>query len=349
VGNKTLSFKGNHKEIGEQIGEQYKKWGKKEVYIAPYANSYYPEQLKIYQKWFPQFIEYLEGVVKAMNISKDKVLTSYLTGFLSSSHTKPFSQCSALAFKNGGGVFVGRNYDWVESSEKISSLLNYEFTDNSANNFTAITDMATWKIGKPVPQHDFVIMTDDAWNNKGLYISLNGAPGKNANIGMCVTHVIQCVVEQCTTTKEAIKLISQLPINQTKIFTIADKSGDLAVVEKSLEKGCFIRKSNEMIFTTNHYNHPKLILENLSIFADIPFHATFGRYHYLEYNLLKNKDYLDLDKILSLLTKPPVQQNWRGVDNGDTVTIWTYGLNLTTGKYKIIFAPILREKEIINN
>jgi len=349
MSNKILNFKGTHKEIGEQIGRQYRKWGKKEVYIARFANSYYPEQLKIYQKWFPQFIEYLEGVAKDMNISKDKVLTSYLTGFLSSTRIKPFSQCSILAVKNNDGVFVGRNYDWVESSERISSLLNYEFTDHSANNFTAMTDMATWQIGKPVPQRDFVIMTDDAWNNKGLYICLNGAPGPKADTGMATPHVIQCVAEQCNTTQEAVELISQLPICQTKIFTIADKNGDFAVVEKSQDKGCFVRKSNEMIFTTNHFNHPKLILENLSIFIDIPFHATFGRYHYLEYNLLKNKENLDLNKILSLLTKPPVQQNWRGIDNGDTMTIWTYALNLTTGKYKIIFAPILREKEIINN
>ncbi len=43
--NRVLNFKGTHKEVGKQVGEQYKKWGKKEVYIPTYANSYYSKQL----------------------------------------------------------------------------------------------------------------------------------------------------------------------------------------------------------------------------------------------------------------------------------------------------------------
>lgn len=349
MNDRSLYFKGTHREIGRQVGEQYKKWGKKEVYIPKFAGHYFKKQLSIYEKYFPKYIEYLEGIALGLNILKDKVLLSYLTGFLHSARTKPKNNCSVFVIKNNFGVLIGRNYDWLESSEKISSLLTYKYTDDSVNSFTGITDMATWEMGKFVPTDKFVIMIDDAWNEKGLYIALNGAPGNGKDFGMCLPHLIQCIIENCDNTAEAIKLISNIPIDDPKIFTIADRNNNFAVVERSHEKGTFIRQSNDYIFTTNHFNHLKLISENLSIFDQIPFHSTFARYHFLEYYLRKEKNRLNLDSIIKLLNKPPLTQNWRGIKNGDIMTIWTYGLNLSTQKYFIEFAPILKEKAFLKN
>jgi len=132
--NRTLSFKGNHKEIGKQIGEQYKAWGKMEVRVPPYAESYYPKQLEIYEKFFPQYIEFLEGLSLGLGIPKDKIILSYLTGFLNGANVKPKNKCSAFVLKNINGILIGRNYDWMQSSELISSLVTLEFTDKSANN-----------------------------------------------------------------------------------------------------------------------------------------------------------------------------------------------------------------------
>jgi hypothetical protein len=49
---------------------------------------------------------------------------------------------------------------------------------------------------------------------------------------------------------------------------------------------------------------------------------------------------LDLDKISDLLNKKPTLQNWRGIDNGDVLTVWTTALNLENGKYQVKFAPL---------
>jgi len=346
---RSLSFVGTHKEIGIQVGEQYKKWGKKEVWIPPFAQQYISQQLATYKKYFPLYLEYLEGIAIGLNISKDKVVASYLTGFLSFTTPKQDNKCSTFALNNKNGVMIGKNYDWRQSSELVASLLHYDFTDKSANSFNGITDMATWEVGVNVPSSNFVIMTEDAWNDKGLYVSLNGAPGEVSAVGMCTTHAIQCVIEKCGSTDEAIELMSKIPLNNSKIFTIADKSGNLSVVEKSLEKGIFIRRSRNMIFTTNHYNHQDLAELNEWLFKNIPFHSTFVRYSYLNYYLSKLAKNLDLKDIIELMSKPPVRQNWRGKSNGDVLTIWTYGLNLSNGKYLIEFAPILKEKDIIQN
>ncbi len=90
-------------------------------------------------------------------------------------------------------------------------------------------------------------------------------------------------------------------------------------------------------------------MENIEIFNQIPFHATFGRYSYLDLILkrdFQNTKDINVDHIIQILLKPPVLQNWRGIKNGDTITIWTYGLNLSTGKGKIIFAPVIDKSNI---
>lgn len=345
---RLLEFKGSHREIGQQVGEQYRKWGKREVYIPSFADSVYAKQLACYQKFFPQYLVYLEGVSEGLGISKDKVIKSYLTGFLNSSAGYK-NECSALVVKNKNGVLIGRNYDWRSAAEEIASMLRYDFTDGSTNSFMAITDMATWKIGQKIESYEFVIITEDAWNDQGLYVSSNGGPENKLYLGMCSPHLTQCIVEQCGTVDQAIKLIEKIPLTESKIFTLADRNGSMAVVEKSIEKGTYVRKSKDFIFATNHYNSPALILENLSIFPTVPFHSTFSRYHYLEYNLLENGKSFDLEKVIALLVKPPTAQNWRGLENGDTVTVWTLALDLGATEYIVEFAPLLKTREIVRN
>lgn len=349
MSNRTLSFKGTHQEIGEQVGLQYKKWGKKEIMIAPFADSHFQKQHQIYEQYFPLYIEYLTGIAKGLGVSADLVLKSYLTGFLASAYNEVAHKCSVFAIKNKEGIFVGRNYDWLGASERISTLIDMQFSDISANSFTGISDMGTWEFAKPVNPHSYVVMFDDAWNSKGLWVGINGAPEKEAETGMSATHAVQAIVEHCSTTAQAIDMLQKIPLNSSKIFTLADKNGNFAVVEISLDKGIYVRSSSEYIFATNHFNTPDLLTDNLSIFTTVPFHSTFARYHYLEYSLLQDKERINIEGAIHLLSKPPIRQNWRGAANGDALSIWTYGLNLETLKYKIIFAPLLEEKEIVQN
>ncbi|PJE62834.1 hypothetical protein COU88_02950 [Candidatus Roizmanbacteria bacterium CG10_big_fil_rev_8_21_14_0_10_39_6] len=344
---RTLSFTGTHIEIGKQIGEQYYAWEKREVWVPQHAEEYIHTQLKTYESYFPQYLELLEGIAIALHIDKNKVFKSYLTGFL---HIKNITQCSAFAVKSKSDVFVGRNYDWRESSEKGSALCTYAFSDSSSLNYRGMTDMGTWQMSTQVLPHQYVIMLNDAWNEKGLYIALNGSPERDNTIGMATSHAIQAIAEQCTTTEEAIDMLEKIPLNQSKIFTIADKSGSLAVFEKSLKHGNHVRSSKEFIIATNHYNHEALLKLNLTIFEQVPFHATFGTYHYLLYSILSERSTLDVNRIVEILKKPPTLQNWRGRANGDTVTTWVSSVNLTTQHFKVVFSPLTEDfTEIIEN
>lgn len=339
-----IQFSGSHKEIGIQIGQLYNLWGKKEVFIPPFANEYYISQLKTYQKFFPAYMDYLEGIAEGMGLPKDKIFLSYLTGYLHVARVAPNNRCSTFAVKNDNGVFIGRNYDWRQSSEANSKIATFDFSDKSANSFTGISDMATWRLDEKADPKEFLVMVDDAWNNKGLYICLNGAPGKRTVTGMCTPHVVQLIAERCGSTKEAVDLIIQIPITEPKIFTIADKSGCLAVVEKPVDKETKVRISDSQIIATNHFNHKDLLLDNKEIFVNVPFHSTFARYRYIETMFLEYPN-LNFKDIFPIMDRPPVIQNWR---DEDVVTCWICALNVKTRQYEVHLSP-LGDRQIIKS
>lgn len=345
---RVLKFKGTHREIGEQVGLLYKKWGHTYSYLPPFADRYHPQQLKTYEKFYPQYLNFLTGLAKGLGIDKDKMIKISLTIFLAPVYAIVERRCSTFAVHNNQGVLVGRNYDWLEASEQHSKFLQYDYTDRTSFSIKGISDMGTWKSGKLVGPEEFVLMTEDAWN-ENFYIGLNGAPGKKKNIGISTPHVVQLIAEQCQKVDEALSILEKIPIPNSQIYTLADKKGNLAVVEKSLERGIKVRKSTKFIIATNHFNHKDLVSLNAMMFEKVPFHSSFSRYHYLESHLINKWNDLDFRSINSLMNKPPVVQNWRGIKNGDVMTIWQLALNLKKGESDIVFAPLTNQKQVITN
>jgi len=340
----ALKFSGTHKEIGIQVGELYKQWGKKDVWIPQHANDCFDKQLATYQKYFPEYIEYLEGVALGLNLPKDKCLLSYLTGFVNVNAVTP-KKCSVFAINNSNGVLIGRNYDWRQASETVSCVVQYSFIDKFSNDYTGITDMATWQFNTKVPKSDHLLFTEDAWNTAGLYVCLNGTPDFKPGLGLATPHAIQLIVEKCKTTEEAVALIAELPIVHSTFFTIADSGGNLAVVEKPQGEEIKVIKSNKQVITTNHYNYPELVYKNIPQFKNIPFHSTYSRYHYLQTMLLNNPE-VNLEDVMEIMSQPPVVQNWR---SEDVVTCWVSAINLTNGKYFVQVGPLTKTPTEFSN
>ena len=335
---RDIPLTGSHYEIGRQVGERYKIWGKKELRVPEISDAEFQTQLDIYQEFFPRYIEWLQGVADGAGFDEQSTLRSYLAGFLDLS-TRPRNTCSVFGLHINNKVFVGRNYDWREAAEESAKKLSVTFTDGSANNFTALSDMSVWQMGTAANESQYVAVLDDAWNEHGLFVCLNGAPGPSRANGMSCVHIIQAVAEQCKTTEEAVKLIAQIPCNDPKIFTVIDKSGDMAVVEKPTDTAAHVVRSNRQIIATNHFQSDALKVHNTEIFEHIPFHSTFGRQAYLE-TCIANLVEPTLQDISGIIAKPPVMQNWRGINQGDTITVWTEALELASHSEKVTFAPL---------
>ena len=269
--------------------------------------------------------------------NRDDTVKSYTAGFLDLV-SRPRSNCSVFGLHKNGEVYIGRDYDWRAASEEISKQLSVQFTDR-AYSFTALTDMGTWKMGAPGDQSSYVVVPEDAWNEHGLFVCINGAPGLSASTGMSCLHIVQAAIEQCKTTAEATEFITKVPCNDPKLFTVIDKSGDMAVIEKPAHKQAVVVRSDKQVIATNHFQSEELFADNTQIFENVPFHSTFGRYAYLEANLAQ-LDEPSIEKIRNIILRPPVIQDWRGTENGDTVTVWAEALELVGGEVEILLAPL---------
>ncbi len=341
---RKYSFSGTHQEIGEQIGELYRSWGKRELIVPAHTIVYFPQQKALYEQFFPEYIDFLKGVAKGLGSDVDRTLLSYLAGYLELPGTH---SCSCIALQSNEGIFIGRNYDWMEASENYSAIIRLSYTDGSGHDITGISDMGTWEFGMKTDISKFEMVFDDAWNDKGLYVCINGAPGENRSIGISTPHIVQLIAEKASSTAEAISLIEKIPTPDPKLFTLADRSGHFAVVEKRVGLPIHVRESQKYIITTNHFLHPDNELDNIDIFTHIPFHSTFARYYYLNLALQGNYQNMTGKEIMELLLHPPALQNWRGVRNGDTITLWIYHLNLKDNAGEIIFAPLKQKSALL--
>jgi predicted choloylglycine hydrolase len=77
MSDRSLSFSGSHKEIGHQVGELYKSWGKREAFVPVSADRYFDTQLSIYQKYFPSYLDYLAGVAEGMGVDTDTMIKMF--------------------------------------------------------------------------------------------------------------------------------------------------------------------------------------------------------------------------------------------------------------------------------
>ena len=200
--------------------------------------------------------------------------------------------------------------------------------------------MGTFEIGAKPDLSQGILLLEDCWNEFGLYVGLNARLESDYGYGLCTPHVCQLACEKCKTTEEALNLIAEIPVPDPKVYIVADKSGHFAVVEKTANGITKIIENKKSLISTNHYLHQDLMGLNEQIFAKIPFHSTFARYHYLESKLLNHFDEMNLEKAKNIMSVPPVLQNWRETSQGDIVTIWTLCINLKDGEYDLIFAPL---------
>ena len=69
--------------------------------------------------------------------------------------------------------------------------------------------------------------------------------------------LIRYILEKCKTTKDAINKIHFLPIASAQTITLADKSGEIVVVECNPENVVVVRpkRGQQFIATANNFKH----------------------------------------------------------------------------------------------
>lgn len=320
------TFKGDFSEIGKQLGEFYKKNGMnlKEVKVD---KKLLHGQLEVYKKFYPELLIELEGINEVLGIAKDKFLFYFIAAeldwFLNSE--KIDRSCSIFGVRNKNGLFIGRNYDWIQVAEK--HVQAFKVQNLERNDYIGVTDT-----NAGVGDKKYLMFHEgDAINEHGLYMGLNFALTYQWNYGLRPAHMIRKVMENCKTVKEALKVFEETPLCYPKFFFIADKSGDMVVVEHTSRKFRFRRPEDDILIMTNQFFHEDLKAED-EVLKKYPGHTTIPRFKELKEKLTKLKKEFQYSDIVKVMTDKDshVCQNIYGIRS-----IWSLALEMTKSQYKM--------------
>ena len=325
----TKIFKGNFFEIGQQQGNIYRTNGMKFDRIK-INKTIYKNQLKVYKKYYPQLLEEFKGMANSGNFDEEKLIYHFITTEINC-YRKWFGMnraCTIFGFRKDNKLFVGRNYDWLPKTEKLFQL--YRFINPSQFSFIAVTDGA-YGAESGLNIKNWFYNVDDAINSKGLFIGLTFAYADHWSYGISCIHMTKLIAETCETVKDAIKVFERVPLCCPKNFFIADKNGDMVIIEHTSKKFKVIYPKDNILIQTNHYVDSDLAKED-TVLKRIPFHNTFIRYYETLQKINFEKNKFNINSVIKILGKPGSYtcQNFPGVK-----TIWTLALNMTSGKYKI--------------
>ena len=321
-----IVFKGDYQNIGHQLGKIYHKNGK--VYNSQINKALYTKQLFYYRKFYPELLQELKGISAGGNYEYDKVAYDNLTGEIFWYKNKNRTSCTIFGVQNKFGTFVGRNYDWYPKT--IASI--YHYINPFSYNYIALTDNNYYPGFKKKDQSYY---PDDAINEKGLYVGITFAHGKNTSYGLSSAHIRKLIIEKCKNVSEALALFKKIPVCCPKNFFLADKTGAMVVVEHASGKNYkVIKPQNGILIKTNHYLDPTLIKQDLLMLSR-PANSTYVRY----YELLRNVNLLGAEKIkledvakLILDKKSYIRQHTR-----TSQTIWSLAMDMKKGKYELYY------------
>ena len=335
-----INFSGNHEEIGRQIGEYYKKKGTRPKKVV-IDHKLLREQTKIYEKYFPKRLIQLEAIAKAAGFNQEEYIYGNICTFIDwhKNWAEPKKGCTIFGVENPAGVYVGRNYDWVPGDEREFEVIRCKNSD--ANDYIGITDMDFFSVAD-LKSHHLFFDIDDAINEHGLYIGLTFAYCDSYANGLSPVDIIQLIAETCKTVSEAVQLFNQVPLGVPKNFFIADKQGNLAVVEHAAKVHKVVRPQNNILIQTNHYLDSELV--NLdSVQEHSPNNSTFKRYAHALEQLTTNKDRIHQIGVHKILDTPD-----RGVYEHSKrfKTIWSLALDIRHRSYRLYWLIDGESKEI---
>jgi predicted choloylglycine hydrolase len=238
-------FKGTHYEAGYKWGQMLRKHGKKVDFCPTFKLTkekyeFAERCLNEYKKYFPNVLDEIMGIAEGNEVP---VETLYAILFCMYCFELD-NRCTCFAFATEEEIVFGRNSDFLVSLEKL--YMNCLYKLNGCHGFNGNTTA--------------FVQIEDGVNERGLAVGLTFVyphirkPGLNA--GMLVRYLL----ENCQNTDEAVKELHRLPIASAQTITLADKTGNIAVVECNPEKVILIKPENgeNFVATANNFNSEEM-------------------------------------------------------------------------------------------
>lgn len=123
--------------------------------------------------------------------------------------------CACFCFQRGNDIVFARNHDMFFDYKKTTESCLYR----PSGGYTFLG------------QGDALIGKEDGVNERGLAVGMTFVASTRAKPGLNFLFIVRCLLEKAGTVDEAIDLLRSLPISTAQNIVLADKNGDMAVVE----------------------------------------------------------------------------------------------------------------------
>jgi predicted choloylglycine hydrolase len=228
-------LKGNHYDMGFHYGELLAKAGvsfEDTIKLSDEQMLFGIESLKVCEEIIPNICEEIKGLADGLQFPYERfacwLLTMYGFGDIHG--------CTCFCYNDNNKMFFGRNSDMFPALKATSESILYR------------PDKGYMFLGHSTS----MVQMEDGMNEHGLAIGMNFLMTKYRKPGLNTGMIIRYILESCKTVQEAVDLIKTLPISSTQNFMMADKNGDMAVVECSPNK-MVVRKLDDFLVSTNHF------------------------------------------------------------------------------------------------
>ena len=241
-----VRFKGSHYASGFKWGAQLYKRGVSLEHCPTFTpddnmRSFAQKCKTVYRDYYPQLLEEIQGIADGQKLSSE-VLETILFSMYSFRYD---NHCTCFAVSNNNEILFARNSDFLVSIEKLYMNCIYSLDTGYAfnGNTTAYVEM------------------EDGVNQHGLAAGLCFVYPKHVKPGFNAGMLIRYILEKCKTVSEAIEALQNLPTSSSQTITLADSSGEIAVVECNCEKLTIIRPEpgKDYVAATNCFTTPDML------------------------------------------------------------------------------------------
>jgi predicted choloylglycine hydrolase len=228
---------GTYYNMGFRYGNLLYKHGYRVPEVSSETLAFGRECEKEVKRIFPEVLDEIRGLADACHASYE-----HLASFVFSIGTFKPTACSVFAVNNGLEIVFGRNYDFF-----------YRVKRHRESFFTKPSDGYC-----SVGNSDIFIGREDGVNEKGLAIAMAWVAPKAVKPGIDFILLTRCVLDKCVNVKEALRILTEAHHVAANNYLLADKEGNMAVVEACPGKVRIRKPEDGFIVCTNHFVHDEM-------------------------------------------------------------------------------------------
>ena len=237
-----LTLRGTYSEMGKKLGQLMKK---NNAEVPPVAEDRF-EMAKgcerALEKYAPTLLEEIDAMVKAAGC-KDTNLKVFQLAL----NPYPANGCSIFAVDGKhtttGKTIFARNYDWAYDGLQYFNL--FKTYPKGALASLGYCDLAVGRYG--------------GINEAGLAIALTAIPAFPQDVPGVMLHLAtQWILDNCSTVKEAISYMRQIPHVRANNYLVADSQGDMACIQAAPKRVEVVKPVDGLVIATNHFQTPEM-------------------------------------------------------------------------------------------